>query len=178
MGCAGGAHPDLLGPPRNPTRAPLPCLPSSAAQHGVQGRPGGLGHSVLPTSPFPGPAGLVLLMSTVLLPPQPFTTQRARAHVSLTSAPCCWQHGPPALPGLTRMDRGTFLALQRPFNPPGRAPGQGQHLRVQREPGQSYPHYGLCPASVGCRRYLLPFVCKYRKDVVLFTPSICLSILS
>lgn len=51
------------------------------------------------------------------------------------------------------------------------------HLQAQHEPGQSYPHYGLCSATLGYRHYLLHFICKYRKDV-LFIWSICLFILS
>lgn len=131
------------------------------------------------TSPFPGPAGL-LLMSTLVMPSQPFATLTRRTDVRLTSAPCCWQHGTPALPDPTRTDPETFLTLQRPLSiqPLWESPraGFGMHLRAQHEPGQ--PHYGLCSATAGHRRYLLRFICKYRKDVMLFVWSVCLLILS
>lgn len=84
------------------------------------------------TSSFAGPAGLFLLMSTLLMPFQPCTTQTPRADVRLTSAPCCWQLGAAVLPDLTRVDRETFLTLQRPFSiqPPWESPrtGCGMHL--------------------------------------------------
>lgn len=57
--------------------------------------------------PFPlswASTGLLLLMSTLLMPSRTFTTRTPKADVSLTSAPCCWQHGAPALLDLAWMD--------------------------------------------------------------------------
>lgn len=130
MGWAGGAHPNSSATKdtQQGTSA-FSALLSPARGAGSPLEPGALCAS---TSPFPGPAGLLLLMSTLLMPSQPFTTQTRRADVSLTSASCCWQHGAAALPGLTPMDRETFLTLQTPLSiqPPWDSPrtGYGMHL--------------------------------------------------
>lgn len=177
MGCPGAAHPDLLGPPRNHTSA-LSSLLSSPA--GSAGPPSGPGAVCVSTSPFSGPAGLLLLMSTLLMPSQPFTTQTPRADISLTSAPCCWQHGAPALPDLTRMDRGTFLTQQRPFStqPPGRAPGQGVGCTYKPSMGQGSPtHTMVCvlPLLDTDIIYCISFVNTERMWCNLFSPFVCSS---
>lgn len=88
--------------PHQGTSALSALLSSPARGAGPPLRPGVV---CAPTSPFPGPAGL-LLMSTLVMPSQPFATLTRRTDVRLTSAPCCWQHGTPALPDPTRTTDG------------------------------------------------------------------------
>lgn len=89
MGCAGGVT--LMSPGHQGYTPGHLCPPQQPSTgHRAPSGPG----AVL-GSHFPGPAGPFLLM--FLVPSQPFTRQKA--DVSLTSAPCCWQHG--ILPCLT-----------------------------------------------------------------------------